>query len=599
MFYVIGLAYLDTLFPLTLPYAKPAGVWLVKIFIVVSYLGYFGFLALVPLVILMPLALLLPRKFVISLTVLLYAALAFTLIVDSQVFVLYRFHLNTAILHLVFSGHAGEIFEFSKVEWLSIGAIALALLGLESLFAWIISYKWQQGLHWERRCGYTIFACLVLSLFVVLYSMDMGINVYSQQTKALPLYNQVLAELLPINNSLNVIDRFAEGEFTQIQQATGKLHYPLQPLQCHAAAKPKNIILIIVDTWRANTVTPRLMPNTFKFSQQALQFTHHYSGGNATQSGIFSLFYALPSTYWTSMLRAQQGPVFIRELQAQGYQMGIFHSAEISVPNFRDTVFRDIKGLPNDVPGEVPSQRDRTVAQQFTQFINQANPQQPLFAVVYYNTAHAYCMDPDYSQPFQPAIKTCNRISRRRKTKATPYLNRYYNALHFIDQLIGQNLQVLRDQQRLKNSVIIITSDHGQEFNDTQRNYWEHASNFTRYQLQTPLLISWPGKKPRQLTYFTSHYDLVPTLMAKLLNCTNPYSDYSLGLGLFNDELRKFLVVASYANFGVVTPDTITTFYPSGNITIQDSDAKPLLDARPDFMILRQALAQTRQFYRN
>ncbi|WP_306686870.1 sulfatase-like hydrolase/transferase [Candidatus Coxiella mudrowiae] len=53
-----------------------------------------------------------------------------------------------------------------------------------------------------------------------------------------------------------------------------------------------------------------------------------------------------------------------------------------------------------------------------------------------------------------------------------PYLNRYRNAAHFDDALVGQVLQALKGHQLLKNTIVIITADHGEEFNENHQNYW-------------------------------------------------------------------------------------------------------------------------------
>ena len=71
-------------------------------------------------------------------------------------------------------------------------------------------------------------------------------------------------------------------------------------------------------------------------------------------------------------------------------------------------------------------------------------------------------------------------------------------------------------------TYIVITSDHGQEFNDLNKNYWEHPSNFAQYQTKVPLVMHWPGKSPQQWQHRTSHCDIAATLMPHLLGITNP-----------------------------------------------------------------------------
>ncbi|MDP2514042.1 sulfatase-like hydrolase/transferase [Photobacterium damselae subsp. piscicida] len=55
--------------------------------------------------------------------------------------------------------------------------------------------------------------------------------------------------------------------------------------------------------------------------------------------------------------------------------------------------------------------------------------------------------------------------------------NRYKNALFYIDGLIAKVLKHID----LQNTIIVITSDHGQEFNDNKQNYWGHSATTVMY----------------------------------------------------------------------------------------------------------------------
>ena len=50
-----------------------------------------------------------------------------------------------------------------------------------------------------------------------------------------------------------------------------------------------------------------------------------------------------------------------------------------------------------------------------------------------------------------------------------------------MDDLIGKVINQLKNKGLLENTIIIITGDHGQEFNDNKKGYWEHGGNFSKY----------------------------------------------------------------------------------------------------------------------
>ncbi len=471
---------------------------------------------------------------------------------------------------------------------------------LETLIAWLL---WNKFILKDKNKGGKKIAlglgfCVFYSYFTVAYTLGTNLNVYSVQVKALPFYNQILAHIIPVPDSSNNLEKFGSTLFTQTHQAVAKLNYPRHPLLCTKPKKPLNIIFLVIDTWRTQSLNNTVMPNTMNFISHNMQFKNHYSGGNSTLPGIFSLFYSIPSNYWSSALQQKQAPAFLNLLQQYDYQIAIYASAELKIPEFNHTAFVNIKNLRVQTPGTYPAAKDRYITKEFEQFIkNNKTSNKPFFLFLFYDAAHGYCRKQDFAQPFQPALKHCNRALLSNHTDPQPYINRYNNAVHFDDQQIGIVLQDLQRNGLLSNTIIVLTGDHGQEFNDSHNNYWEHASNFTAYQVKTPLIIHWPGKTAQHFDYLTSHYDIVPTLMDKLFSCKNPYNDYSLGYGLFNNAKRPYLLVGSYISFGIIEPERITVMYPSGTFQIEDLQAKPLNSAKPHYTIIRDVLNEMRMFY--
>lgn len=103
-----------------------------------------------------------------------------------------------------------------------------------------------------------------------------------------------------------------------------------------------------------------------------------------------------------------------------------------------------------------------------------------------------------------------------------PYLARYKNSVRYADNLIQKVLDYLEEKHLLDETIVVISSDHGDEFNDNKLNFWGHGGNFTDAQIKVPLVIHWPGKKPANIEYMTSHLDLVPTLLPEVLGCETP-----------------------------------------------------------------------------
>jgi membrane-anchored protein YejM (alkaline phosphatase superfamily) len=224
----------------------------------------------------------------------------------------------------------------------------------------------------------------------------------------------------------------------------------------------------------------------------------------------------------------------------------------------------------------------------------------PFFSFLFYNSSHGYCEINNNLQPFTPVIENCNRFDISHATDQTGYYNRYRNALYLIDKEVHEIIKALKTHQQLDNTVIMITSDHGEEFNDNKQGYFGHASNFTRYQTQVPLIVFWPGEKPTSFDHRTTHYDIVPTLMEKLLGSQSPIKNYSIGKNLLQDKPHHqspYLIMGSYIGLGIVEADRITSLYPSGEFQITELNAQPIAGAGMRMPIMQSVFEDLRRFY--
>ncbi|MFZ2206213.1 MAG: sulfatase [Microgenomates group bacterium] len=71
------------------------------------------------------------------------------------------------------------------------------------------------------------------------------------------------------------------------------------------------------------------------------------------------------------------------------------------------------------------------------------------------------------------------------------------------DQILSTDLK--------KNTIIIVTSDHGEEF--MEHGQFEHAKNLFNTSIKVPLLIYIPGSEGKTVTQFAQSVDIMPTLL--------------------------------------------------------------------------------------
>jgi arylsulfatase A-like enzyme len=95
-----------------------------------------------------------------------------------------------------------------------------------------------------------------------------------------------------------------------------------------------------------------------------------------------------------------------------------------------------------------------------------------------------------------------------------PYISALYDGeIHYADRFIGALLDQL-DPAVLKNTLIVLTADHGEELHD--HGGWKHGQSLYNEQIHVPLIFRWDGRIPsdKRLAGTVRLLDLVPTLVA-------------------------------------------------------------------------------------
>lgn len=508
---------------------------------------------------------------------------------DLLVFSQYRFHISLAMLELFFGPAGREIFAFSTTMWLLVAAIILLIVGLELTFLWVA-----RKIYLRPKICFWILACWggIFLLYNGLYAwgkFNLVPSIVSQRA------------VLPFANPLSVNRRMRKWGFEPKKEPystpkQGTLSYPLHPLSCQLPASAQNILIILVESWRNDSVTPQIMPNLTRWIQQPQMtyFTNHLSGGNATEAGVFSLFYSMPYAYWNDFTSRKLAPVLITQALQSGYVPAIYSSGKLNSPTFHQNVFATIDNLRLESQGQTKWQRDEDAVNDFSHFLNTYQAKQPFFGFVFLDATHGSSY-PEQDRVFTPA-QEMNYLLLNRNTDPTPYLNQYHNSVHFVDRMIERILTDLQTRNLLKNTWVFITGDHGQEINDTHQNFWGHNGNFARYQTHVPLLVWNPSSKQSStLQYRTNHYDIAPTILQQLYGCTNPAEDYSIGMNLFDSTPRPFSIISSYTKKAIRTDNQLTVLDAYGGIEMYDEDLKKSSGADPT--AVKDALKAFSQFY--
>ncbi len=550
------------------PLAMLGNFSLVTAFVMVVLCG--GLLAFGPL-----------RRTVMTVAVIAAALMLALLVLDTQVFAERRMHLSFLVAVL-----------FEPATWIASAMVLAVAILFESMFAGILG-RWlaARPARGGRRLALGLVAVWVASQGMHIWADAVGYGPVTRFTQAIPLYYPQSAKRLLAKLGLVDPERVRQARLMRrtAHEEEGELRYPLAPLQCAGTAR-LNVFWIVVDALRPDAPDPSLTPALAGFRDRGIVFGDHWSAGNSSRMGAFAMFYGLPSTYFQSFYVAERPPVLLDRFRAGGYEIFAADAAGFGSPTQMDrTAYAGVSGLHTGA-GLARVESNRKVTRDFAQWIGARGAAQPFFALLWYNHSDTDVGDAG------PALAPDGRYASN--PEAAARWLRYRRGLALIDGEVAKALAALDAAGRASDTIVFVMGDHGFEFDDLGLGYYGHATNYARYQLQTPLWMRWPGREPRRYTHRSSHLDLPATLLQELFGCRNPPSEYGMGRNLFDGKSWEWIIAGSYHSYAIVEPGRIVVTTPGGLAEVLDADYRRADDTALDAALIEQAIAEMRRFYR-
>ena len=564
------------------------------VYLVSIYVAHHAWLALLPLLLLVgPVILIRPSYgWVKTLAVVLMAAMIAIIMLDSLLWSQSRFHINLLTVKIL-----------GTSSWLFIAVMFVIALVFETLLAgrvwfWVSAAPAHRG----RALAVLIGVCLLVSQGIFAWADASYYVPVTRVAQQLPVQRGFTAKGLLVKYGLVDISQSRERQLARrmadgLEQAgAADLNYPLAPLKCSVSnrAEPQflNLLIILVDAMRSDMLGGGFTPQMDRFSQQrATRFTNHFSGGNSSRMGVFSLFYGLPPGYFSSFEALQKPPVLMAQLMRNDYQMGLFSSSSMYRPAALDrTAFAHVPGLriATEPVDATAWERDRIMNADWLRWLDQRDDKKPFFGFLFYDAVSVNTYPPEYA----------GRILVDSSDPLPEEFADYKTAVMFADDMVGQVLADLQRRDLADNTVVIITSDHGQEFNENGDGVKGHGSGYSRYQLKIPMLLAWPDMEPQVITHRTSHYDIAATLMQRLLGCSNPPADYSSGNDLYDGPQWDWLVAGSYYNYAVLEPNQITVTFPNGRYEVRDNEYRLVDQLQFNVDVLEAVMRENTRFHK-
>jgi choline-sulfatase len=302
-------------------------------------------------------------------------------------------------------------------------------------------------------------------------------------------------------------------------------------------ARDYNLVLITIDTLRAQELgflgyDKPTSPNLDALAASGVVFEHAYSMASYTGKALAPMLIGkYPSE------TARDGGHFNRYLAANTFlaerlrRAGLFTMGAASYWYFREPWGLeqgfdqfDLSALPSS--GQTDSDTNSTSPQLTNAAIKMLDAhaaQSRFFLWVHYFDPHQQYVPhegaPDFSDPSKP---------NGWKLRAA-----YDGEVWFTDQAIGRLVDYIRAQPWGKDTIVAVTSDHGEAMNEHGISF-QHGVDIWEPLMRVPLLLAIPGAPARRVPVKRSVIDLVPTLL-DLMRIPQPGPGELSGVSMMGD----------------------------------------------------------------
>jgi arylsulfatase A-like enzyme len=307
------------------------------------------------------------------------------------------------------------------------------------------------------------------------------------------------------------------------------------------SGRPRNLIVVLVDTLRADRLgvygyERDTSPNVDAFARESVLFTSSRSQAACTYPSVNSILTSRSPNFFLG----QPG-------QALGIPAGIPSIAEI----LRERGYRTVAVSGNPVVARTPNRKNPTggFGRGFEVFheechwrpaaclnrvarehLRKEGDDRPLFLYLQYIDPH---------DPYRPPAHHRRRFARGgsdkrfvRRGDPTPIAETIYSGardrgvtpadlrhlsdlydeeIAYFDSELPALLAAIREAGLLEDSIVVFTSDHGEDF--LEHGHIKHCRTVFDTSIRTPLILRIPGVEPRTIAAPVENLDIVPTLL--------------------------------------------------------------------------------------
>lgn len=331
-----------------------------------------------------------------------------------------------------------------------------------------------------------------------------------------------------------------------------------------------------------------LTPNLDMLAAESLVFTKSYAAAphsNYAQTSTHASQYPLRRKQLDQFENVNYPKILLMDILSHaGYQTAFFSAQNEEWQGMKKFIFsgtklqhffHSIDELGEDI-GIETKLTDETVRTRAVEHLNSLDMSQPIFMYLNFQATHfPYDVPEGFAQPYEPHVADGFEYSffKYDEEHLETVINKFDNSLHYVDAQIGAFIETLKQQGLYENSLIIMTSDHGEAF--YQRDYPTHGTSLFEDQMRTTTLFKLPGSgKTGTRSDPISLIDINPTVL-EILGMEN-HPNFQ-GRQVLNAERAEPIFLVSH---GIIKSHGILD-YPWKYIT-SERDGEWLLNLKED-----------------
>jgi phosphoglycerol transferase MdoB-like AlkP superfamily enzyme len=220
-----------------------------------------------------------------------------------------------------------------------------------------------------------------------------------------------------------------------------------------------NVIFIVWESFSSKNIglthkNVEVTPYMNKLRNQSVYFSNIYASGDRTDKALPAILSGYPAQSTESIIKIPQKsaslPFLTKEFNQKEYSSSFYYGGDTEFANIKSYLFNanfekmvDYNDFPSDLNTSKWGVHDEYVFNKFLEDNNTIH-KKPFFSTILTLSSH---------EPFE--------TTREVKIPGDETTDKYLNAIHYTDEVLGEFLEKAKKTTWWKNTIIVILADHG------------------------------------------------------------------------------------------------------------------------------------------